>query len=148
MSKVRDLLETKSIKGVLSISPTASVTDAVKMLAEHNVGALVVMEDGFPIGVISERDLLRQAVRDGLAGFEKRTVEGVMSRDMLIAVLDDDVAYVSSIMTKNKIRHLPVIHKNQIIGLVSIGDVVYSQILDEQHEKRMLMNYIEGKYPA
>lgn len=148
MTQVRDLLKMKSIKGVLSIGPRATVSDAVKMLGEYNVGSLVVMDDGVPLGFISERDFLRYAHRTGLADIGEKSVEEVMNRDVIIAVPEDEVSYVSAIMTKNKIRHLPVLHKKEIVGLISIGDVVYSQILDQKFENRMLHDYIEGKYPG
>ncbi len=148
MTRVRDILNEKAIKGVFSISPTATVTEALTMLGEHNVGALVAMDEGMPVGIISERDLLRKAIRSGLCELEDKKVADVMTRNVIIGLPEDEVSYVASIMIRNEVRHLPIIQNKEIVGLVSIGDVVYSQISDEKFENRMLHDYIEGKYPG
>lgn len=148
MTKVRDILKTKSIQGVLSISPSAPVTDAIHLLSEHDVGALLAVDDGMPVGCISERDLIRTARKCSLAELQRKTVADVMTRDVIIGLPDDDVSYIASIMIRNKVRHLPIMHRREIVGLVSIGDVVYSQISDGAFENRMLHDYIEGKYPG
>lgn len=148
MTRIRDLLKMKSIQGVLSISPSAMVNEAVKMLGDNNVGALLAVEQGMPVGFISERDLLRSALRSSLSDLQEKTVCDVMTRDLIIGMLEDDVGYIASIMSKNKIRHLPILHQREIIGMISIGDVVSAQISDEKFENRMLHNYIEGKYPG
>jgi CBS domain-containing protein len=106
------------------------------------------MDEGMPIGFISERDLVRKALNNSLSELEKKSVGEIMTRDMIIGMPDDDIAYVSSIMIKNKIRHLPILQKKEIVGLVSIGDVVDAQISDDEFENRMLHDYIEGKYPG
>lgn len=146
MATINDLLENKD-KKIHSIPPGARVFDAIKVLAEHNIGVLLVMEGQRLVGIMSERDVIREA-RNGFARLERITVAEIMTKDLIVGVPSDDISYVMAIMTKNRIRHLPILDGSKIVGLLSIGDVIKSQISDSAFENRMLKDYIDGKYPG
>jgi len=111
---------------VITVRPDQSVRQALGLLAQHNIGALVVVsETGAPVGIVSERDIVREAVRHERV-FE-RAVESIMTRDVVVGVPQDDVASVAHTMTERRIRHLPVLDEGRLVGIVSIGDVVKAQ---------------------
>ena len=111
---------------VITIRPEQSVRQALGLLAQHNIGALIVVsETGAAVGIVSERDIVREAVRHERV-FE-RTVESLMTRDVVVGVPADDVASVAHTMTERRIRHLPVLDEGRLVGIVSIGDVVKAQ---------------------
>ena len=147
MAKVRDLLNSKAIKEVFTISADSTVTDAARALSKHNVGALVVVQGGKPHGIISERDIVRLA-QDGGVQLDRKKVSEVMTENVMVAVPDDEVSYISAIMTRNRVRHLPIMTDGAMVGLVSIGDVVNAMISDTRFENRMLRDYLEGRYPS
>jgi CBS domain-containing protein len=111
---------------VVTMRPEQTIRDALRLLAEHNIGAVVVVNDkGVPIGIVSERDVVRQLTRD-----EKifpQTVSGIMTRELVIGVPQDDLMAVGSTMTERRIRHLPVMEQGTLVGIISIGDVVKAQ---------------------
>jgi CBS domain-containing protein len=122
---IASLLASKGPK-VVTIHPEASIREALARLAEHNIGALVVTdEQNRPVGILSERDIVR-----GLAREEQvlgRSVSAIMTRDVIIGSPQDDLRTVSHTMTEKRIRHLPVMEGGQLVGIVSIGDVVKAQ---------------------
>lgn len=139
---VRQLLGKKGI-GVLTISPSASVLDAVRVLAEHNVGALMVLEDGNVVGIVSERDYARKVILVGKASSETRVSE-IMSRDVISVTSKESVDSCMELMTRERIRHLPVIENDQLTGIISIGDVVKGIIERQQSQIEELEGYIHG----
>jgi CBS domain-containing protein len=111
---------------VVTCHPGQSIRQALALLAEHNIGALVVVDDrGAPAGILSERDVVREAARD--ERLFARTVGEIMTRDVVVAVPEDDLASVRHTMTERRIRHLPVIAEGRLCGIVSIGDVVKAE---------------------
>ncbi len=120
--KIREILQRKG-HDVITITPERSVREAVKVLVEHNIGGLVVMEAGVPTGIITERDVLRLAADDP-PSLEAIEVGAVMSRDLITAAPDDDLHELMGVMTERRVRHLPVMEGERLAGIVSIGDLV------------------------
>ncbi len=122
---IANILATKGAK-VFTVRPEQSIRQALALLAQHNVGALVVVnETGAPVGIISERDIAREAARDERL-FEK-TVREIMTKDVIVGTPQDDLASVGHTMIERRIRHLPVVDRGRLVGIVSIGDVVKAQ---------------------
>ncbi len=143
--KVQDILQKKSSE-VFTLSPHQTLSEASQILTTNNVGALLVLnEKKHLVGILSERDIVRQLAQHG-EEVGKLTVGEVMTKDVLIAVPDDDVTYLSNTMTNNRIRHLPVLQDGEVVGIVSIGDVVKAQLDLYEGEAHYLQAYIAGGY--
>jgi CBS domain-containing protein len=112
---------------VVTCRPEQLIRQALASLVEHNIGALVVVDEtGVPVGMLSERDIVREAVRDErLFG---RTVGELMTRDVVVGVPEDDLRAVRRTMTERRFRHVPVIAEGRLVGIVSIGDVVKAEL--------------------
>ena len=143
---VRQILAAKG-SAVHSIHPEATVFDALKFMGEQNIGALVVLENGSPVGVFSERDYSRKVVLQGKTS-RTTTVGEILSRPVISVTPDDSIEHCMELMTRGRIRHLPVIENGGTAGLVSIGDVVNFIMLAQSHAIRQLTGYISGQYPA
>jgi len=143
---VRSILEQKGSSEVHTIGPRETVQRAVERLVEHGIGSLVVVDDGRrPVGIVTERDILRCCAAEPERMTSLR-VEEVMTGDLIIGEPGDTVDYVMGVMTKNRIRHLPIVEGNDLRGLVSIGDVVRIQLEKTEYENRHLRHYITGTY--
>lgn len=122
---IASILATKGGQ-VFTVRPQQTVRQALRLLAEHNVGALVVVDGaGQPVGILSERDIVRVLARD--EGLLARPVETIMTRDVVLGSPQDDLSAVGQTMTERRIRHLPVMHAGALAGMVSIGDIVKAQ---------------------
>ncbi len=151
--RIRDILQNKGV-GVVTIEVGRTIHDAIGRLNEHKIGALIVTGEGEKIvGIITERDILRvcgnRCVRldEHAAGEETACpslVQDAMTKDLFIGVLDDDLDYVMGIMTKNRIRHLPILDNENLAGIISIGDVVNAHLKETVFENRMMRDYIQG----
>jgi len=142
--KVREIL---AIKGehVHTIDPQRTILDAVTLLVEHGIGALLVRDTaGVVAGIISERDVLRVS-RDRSGALGTIRVADVMTRDLIVCVPDDEVDYAMGIVTKNRVRHLPVMDDGRVAGLISIGDLVKARLDAAEYENRYLREYIEAR---
>ncbi len=128
---------------VYSISPGGTVKDAVDLLVAHNIGALLVVENNAPVGIITERDVLRLCSRDS-AGLDTENVASVMTRDLIVGTPDDEVESTMAVMTEAHIRHLPVMDGSRIAGMISIGDLVKSQLHERTATIKYLRDYITG----
>jgi len=123
---VASLLARKGVK-VITIQPDQQIRQALALLADHNIGAVVVVDTGArPIGILSERDIVRAAVGDERGVFDK-PVSALMTRNVIVGVPQDDLASVGYTMTDKRIRHLPVVEQGRLVGIISIGDVVKAQ---------------------
>jgi CBS domain-containing protein len=143
---VQDILARKKSNAVRTIAPDRTVEEAVTQLVEHNIGSLIVMDGGRPAGIVTERDILK-CCANGMGESARTRVANVMTRDLIVGEVGDSVDYVMGIMTRNRIRHLPIIDEVQsILGMVSIGDVVESQLHETKYENRHLRQYITGSY--
>jgi CBS domain-containing protein len=141
--KVRDILAHKGT-AVITIGQEASLHDAVSLLNEHRIGVVLVTDAaGDPVGILSERDLVQIMATEGCK-LDDKLVSDAMTADLIVGVPDDDLEYVMSVMIQRRIRHLPILDGDHLAGLVSIGDVVKSQIDDAVTEIRFLRSYIGG----
>jgi CBS domain-containing protein len=122
---VASLLAKKGPK-VITVQPEQTIRQALALLAEHNIGALVVVDrEGRPVGILSERDIVRTAVRD--ESVFTKTVNLLMTKDVILGLPTDDLESVGRTMTDRHIRHLPVVDQRRLVGIISIGDVVKAQ---------------------
>lgn len=145
--KVKDILKTKG-SSVITIPEDQTVYAAITSLVEHGIGALMVLDKtGQLVGIISERDILRVS-HSHLDDIKTILVKDVMTKDVIVGTPDDDLEYVERVMTDNRIRHLPIIAGKDLAGIISIGDVVKSQLKISTVENHYLRDYISGKYPG
>lgn len=142
MKLVKHLLDAKG-RHIISIAPDASVLDAVKLMAERSVGALVVLDGEQLAGIISERDYARKVIIKGRSS-KNTTVAEVMTEKVLTTSSAQTVNQCMELMTERRIRHLPVLEDNRVIGMISIGDLVQAIISDQQEEIEQLESYISG----
>ncbi len=122
---VRQILAKKGIN-VITIRPDRQIREAVTLMSRHHIGALVVVNsDGNPVGIISERDIVRRAAEDeALFGLE---VQDIMTSDLVIGVPQDDISSVAQTMTKKRFRHLPIVENGDLVGIISIGDILKAE---------------------
>ncbi len=142
MTTVRHILQDKG-NDVWSISPDALVFDALKVMADKNVGALVVMDGNNVAGIFSERDYARKVILKGKSSHET-AVREIMTPDVISVSPSQSIEECMAIMTSKHIRHLPVLEGNKLVGLISIGDVVKAVISEQEQTIRHLENYIKG----
>ncbi len=140
MHSIRDILREKGAT-VRSIDPNVTVYDAIAQMAEHGIGALLVMENNKPVGLFSERDYSRKVALHGLRSRET-AVRTIMSSPVLTISPDASVQQGLSMMTDKFIRHLPVVDGSGVIGMVSIGDLVKAVIQDQQSLIEQLESYL------
>ncbi len=144
MTYVRDILNGKSSE-VHSISADATVYEALKLMSDKEIGALVVMEGEKVVGILSERDYARKIILKGKAS-KDTLVREVMSPHLIQVRPENTVEECMIVMTGKHVRHLPVFEQEKFVGIISIGDVVKSIISRQELLIEQLSNYIAGKY--
>jgi CBS domain-containing protein len=142
--RVRDVLKTKGGR-IITIGPDATVPEAVARMVENNIGSLPVVEadDGSLVGVISERDLMRE-LHDRGDEFPRAMIRAVMTMNPITCDIDDEVEAVMGLMTERRIAKVPVIERGCLVGIVSVGDVVKLLYERTQAENHHLMDYLYG----
>ena len=143
MKFVTDLLNTKG-SDVWSVAPVTTVYAALEIMAEKNVGALVVVDDDKLVGIFSERDYARRLALQGKRSRETPVSE-IMTRVIATVTRSHSVKDCMEVMTNQRVRHLPVLEDEKLVGVVSIGDVVFSIMSDQDTMIHHLENYIQGK---
>jgi len=142
MTTVRQLLDQKGSQ-VWSIPPDATVYDALRLLAERDIGALLVIQREDLVGIISERDYARKVILQGKSSM-KTSVREIMTERVIFVEPDHSLEEVMALMTDKHLRHLPVLEDDQVVGLVSIGDLVKAKIADQSFIIEQLERYIAG----
>ncbi len=143
---VRSLLRTKG-RNIWSIGPDETVFRAIELMSEKQIGSLVVLTGGQLSGIVSERDYARKVILMGRSSQQTRVRE-IMTSPVLFVTPEKTVADSMRIMTNRRVRHLPVLEGDSVIGMLSIGDLVNWVIASQQQTIRHLHNYIAGNYPA
>jgi CBS domain-containing protein len=140
MTQVSEILGEKG-RDVLRIDADASVLDAVRQMVEANVGSLLVMDGGEVNGIVTERDYLRRVAHEGPTD-DQVTVREIMSSPLVVVSPETEIDECMAVMTDRRIRHLPVVDGGEVVGLVSIGDVVKFKSKQQSFEIRYLTDYI------
>jgi CBS domain-containing protein len=141
--RIADVLQAKSIQEVITIGPEAGVRELIATLAEHNIGALIVSNDGSSLdGIVSERDVVRHLHNDGTV--INNTVGAIMTSIAGVTTCspDDELDEVMHVMTEGRFRHIPVCRDDELVGIVSIGDLVKHKIDQLQFERDQLDSYV------
>ncbi|WP_137294674.1 CBS domain-containing protein [Nocardioides dongxiaopingii] len=139
--RIGEILEAKANHAIVTITPQAGVRELLALLAEHNIGALVVSADGASLdGIVSERDVVRHLHADGTV--VNNTVAAIMTSEVETCGPDDDLDQVMTTMTSRRFRHVPVVDDGRLVGIVSIGDVVKHKIGQLQFERDQLDSYV------
>ncbi|TSA22723.1 CBS domain-containing protein [bacterium] len=142
MTTVRNILQTKGPE-IWSVEPEIPVMAALKIMDEKNIGALVVARAGSVLGILSERDYARKLVLKGRSSSDA-TVQDLMTSSVITVTPDQSMDQCMDLMTSKRIRHLPVVENDKLIGLISIGDVVKAVISEKEFLIKQLENYISG----
>jgi CBS domain-containing protein len=141
--RIKEVLAGKPLKDVITIRPDATVRDLIGLLAEHNVGALVVSEDGTSVhGIVSERDVVRRLKDD--ASVLDAAVSSIMTAEVRTCTGQESVNSLMEIMTSGRFRHIPVVEDGRLTGIVSIGDVVKHRMSELEFERDQLDSYVHG----
>lgn len=124
--KVRRILAAKS-GGIITVRPDQTIREAIALLTEHNIGAVIVVAPGEekPVGIVSERDIIRRTATDEACFSDP--VETIMTRDLVTGMPQDDLYSVAHTMTERRFRHLPIMDEGRLVGIISIGDVMKAQ---------------------
>ncbi|MCR1785790.1 CBS domain-containing protein [Nocardioides carbamazepini] len=139
--RIADVLGSKSLRDVVTISPEAGVRELLATLSEYNIGAVVVSTDGTSLeGIVSERDVVRHLHSDGTV--INNVVSAIMTTEVSTCSPDDDLDDVLQLMTERRFRHIPTVADDQVVGIVSIGDLVKHKIDQLQFERDQLDNYV------
>lgn len=142
MRLVKEILDTKG-HDIWFIGPEASIYDAVSLMSERGVGALLVMEEGRLVGMVTERDYARKVILEGRSS-KQSPVKDIMTKRVLCVKPEMTVEECMALVTDKRVRHLPVVENRQVIGIVSIGDLVKAIITEQKFLIDQLIHYITG----
>lgn len=146
VDKIESLLTFKG-RQVISVAPTATVYEAIEKMSEKGIGALVVMSEGRLAGIISERDYARKVILKDRSS-KQTQVREIMTSPVITVTPGDTVEECMRIITENRIRHLPVVDRDRVVGMISIGDLVNWTITAHEETIGHLQSYIAGQYPG
>lgn len=145
--KVKDVLKNKQ-REIITAETSTDILTAMQLLINNEVGCLPVLGySGQLVGIISDKDIFK-AIYENQDNFRSLTVGNLMTTDVLVGVPEDEIDYIGGVMTKNKIRHVPILEQGKLVGLISLGDIVMAQIKRMEIENRYLKLYMEGNYPG
>ncbi len=141
--KVRALLDSKG-KDIVSIDAESSIEDAIRSMHARKISAIMVTDQGKTVGIFTERDVVRSYINSNGKSFKDMKIKDFMITNLIVAVPDDDLTGISAIMVEKNIRHLPVIENNKVIGMLSIRDIIQTQVSKLHSEIHYLKDYITG----
>lgn len=145
--KVKDILATKGSR-VVTVEKSTLVFDAMSIFSANRIGSLLVVDqDDSILGIIGARDVLNAVIKS-YDKIKEMSVEEIMTTNLIVGSVDDDVDYIQAVMTENRVRHIPIIDNKELQGIVSIGDVVKSQMKEKDVENKYLKDYIADRYPG
>lgn len=142
MQTIKQLLENKNSE-ILTIDPNDSVYDAIKSMADNHIGSLIVMQNKHMVGIITERDYSRNVILKGKSSVNT-PVKDIMTTNVLCTKPEQTIEEAMALMTDKRVRHLPVVENGNILGVVSIGDLVKTIISEQKHIIEQLEHYING----
>jgi CBS domain-containing protein len=141
--RIAEVLKRKAHEGVITIAPEASVRELVALLAEHNVGALIVSRDGSSVdGIVSERDVVRRLHGD--PAVLESTIDSIMTSTVHTCEPQSSLDELMVLMTQHRVRHVPVVLEDRLVGIISIGDVVKNRMAELEFERDQLDSYVHG----
>ena len=144
---VKDILNQQKRK-IITAGEKTTIKQAMKLMVDNKISCLPVLEDdGKLVGIISDKDIFWK-IYETECHIREMTVGEVMTSNLIVGVPEDEVPYIAGVMTENKIRHVPIIQQDRMIGLVSVGDIVKTQMENIKIENRYLQQYISGSYPG
>jgi CBS domain-containing protein len=144
MKTVGSILGDKPNQAIYTITPSATVLEAITLMAEKGIGALIVADAGKVVGIVSERDYARKVALMERSSYGTR-VEEIMSKDVISVTTHQTNEHCMILMTEKRLRHLPVIENDKLLGLISIGDLVKGVIEDQKNLIEQLQRYIRGE---
>jgi len=145
--KVKDLLKDKK-REIVTVEGSTDILTAMELLIKNKISCLPVLGySGQLVGIISDKDIFH-AIYENQDNFPSIKVSNLMTTDLLVGLAEDEIDYIGGVMTENKVRHIPIVEKDQLVGLISLGDVVKAEIKQMQIENRYLKLYMEGNYPG
>jgi CBS domain-containing protein len=143
---IKDVVDKKG-REIVTVTPDDTLATAIQVMTRNFVGSAAVLESGRLVGMITERDALRFFSTLNWSLTETK-VSTLMTRDLIVGVMEDSVEVMIATMVENRFRHLPIMEKGNLVAIVSMGDLVKSQLKQVKVENRHLKDYISGKYPA
>lgn len=144
---VRDLLKANP-KELICVRENTEILEAMKLLLKNRISCLLVTDgEGHMTGIVSDKDIFKLCY-EKQCDFTETRVADIMTTNVIVGVETDELGYIAGLMTNNRIRHVPIVEGEKLIGLVSIGDAVKAQMADVQAHNRYLWQFIDGTYPA
>lgn len=144
---VQEILQGKP-RAIVTSDPSMSIRRAMELLLQHHISCLPILSEKRElVGIVSDKDIFKLVFENPQAAFSA-TVGTIMTTNLLVGLPTDDLGYIAAIMTNNRVRHVPIMDGNQLIGLLSVGDIVKTQMAHYETENRYLRQYIDGTYPA
>jgi CBS domain-containing protein len=145
--KVREFMQ-KNERRIITARESTPIPAAMSLLLQNRISCLPILNDKSElVGIISDKDIFRAAFDDP-RGFTELAVKQLMTTNLLVGLEDDNLDYIAGVMTNNRVRHVPIVENKRLIGLLSLGDIVKSQLKDFQIENRYLWKYIKDEYPG
>ena len=144
---VKDVLICKQ-RELITAQPATTIRQAMQLLIDNKISSLPVVDDNHKlVGIISDKDIFKK-IYETEADYRVFTVGQMMTTELIVGLAEDELAYIAGLMTNNRIRHIPIVEQDRIIGIISVGDIVKTQMEHIKIENRYLKQYLNGSYPS